>query len=351
MTDLPSPQPPRVLSATAWSPPPAAQHGAATTALSDQETTWFAEAFARLTGNVARRIQGKNDQVALASVALVSEGHILLEDVPGVGKTSLARALAESISGTWKRVQFTPDLLPTDVTGSSVYSTSSDQFRFVEGPVFANLVIGDEINRASPKTQSALLEVMEERQVTFDGVTHLVPRPFVVIATQNPIEMEGTYSLPEAQLDRFLIKMTMGYPEADAEAAIVAARHGGAPETVEAVLELDDIRRMVDLSSKVRTDPQIISYVVSLVQATRHTTDVRYGASPRGTIGLLRAAQTLALAEGRSFVVPDDVKSLAARVLAHRLVMAPDAKLRGLSAERVILDLMARVPVPGGFVN
>jgi MoxR-like ATPase len=325
--------------------------GARTAALSAADTEWFADMFGRLVANVGHRLHGKADQIGIALIGLVSEGHLLLEDVPGVGKTSLARALAESIDGSWNRVQFTPDLLPSDITGTSIYRPSAESFEFVPGPVFANIVIGDEINRASPKTQSALLEVMEERQVTVDGIAHPVPRPFVVVATQNPIEMDGgTYSLPEAQLDRFLLKMTMGYPDAVAEARIVTARHGGAPGRLDAVVTLEQIRRMVHLSAHVRTDPQLVQYAVALVHATRQTVDVRLGASPRGTIGLLRAAQTLAAAEGRPYVIADDVKRLAVPVLAHRLIVAPDAQLRGLSAERVIVDLLGRISVPGGVV-
>ena len=219
--------------------------------------------FRRLLANVARRVQGKDDQIGYALVALVSEGHLLLEDVPGVGKTSLARAIAESVSGTWNRVQFTPDLLPSDITGVSIFNQATRQFEFRAGPIFSNVVIGDEINRTSPKTQSALLEVMEERRVTVDGVTHAVPRPFVVVATQNPVDMDaGTYALPEAQLDRFLLKMAMGYPDAVAEAGIVTARHGGVPGPLEAVVSLAEVDRMIQLSSQVRTDPQVVHYVV-----------------------------------------------------------------------------------------
>jgi MoxR-like ATPase len=350
---------PRVLSTGAFAPPGALPASApstpgtapSTTALSNADVAWFAETFVRLITNVTQRIQGKADQVSSALICLISEGHLLLEDVPGVGKTSLARALAESISGSWKRVQFTPDLLPSDVTGSLIYRQNSGEFEFRKGPVFANIVIGDEINRASPKTQSALLEVMEERQVTVDGEPRSVPRPFVVIATQNPIEMDGgTYSLPEAQLDRFLLKMTMGYPDAAAEASIVTSRHGGAPGPLSPVVSVEDAQRMIQLSASVRTDPQIVNYVVSVVQSTRQTADVRLGASPRGTIGLLRAAQTLAIAEGRAYVIADDVKRLAVPVLAHRLVVAPEAQLRGITAERVIVDLLNRVAVPGGII-
>jgi MoxR-like ATPase len=320
------------------------------TTLADSDVTWFGERFRRLLANVAKRVQGKDDQIGYALVALVSEGHLLLEDVPGVGKTSLARAIAESISGTWNRVQFTPDLLPSDITGVSIFNQSTRQFEFRAGPIFSNVVIGDEINRTSPKTQSALLEVMEERRVTVDGVTHAVPRPFVVVAAQNPVDMDaGTYALPEAQLDRFLVKMAMGYPDAVAEAAIVLARYGGVPGPLEPVVTREEVDRMIRLSAQVRTDPQVVQYVVSLVQATRQTSDVRLGASPRGTIGLLRAAQTLGVAEGRPFVIADDVKRLAVPVLAHRLIVAPTAQLRGVTAERVIVDLLGRLAVPGGM--
>ncbi len=315
---------------------------------SEREITWFSETFTRLTANIGRALRGKADQVNLALLGLVSEGHLLLEDVPGVGKTSLARALAESISGSWHRIQFTPDLLPSDVTGISIWNQGRSAFEFKPGPVFSNIVIGDEINRASPKTQSALLEVMEERQVTVDGEAHLVPRPFVVVATQNPIEMDGTYNLPEAQLDRFLLKMSIGYPDLAAEADIVLSRHGGPPPVLEPVVSLEEVTRMVAVTARVRLDPQLVQYAVGLVQATRQTADVRLGASPRGSLGLLRASQSLAAAEGRAFAIADDVKRLAVPVLAHRLLIAPEAQLRGVTAERVIGDLLGSVAVPGG---
>jgi MoxR-like ATPase len=234
------------------------------------------------------------------------------------------------------------------VTGVSIWNQATREFEFKQGPVFANIVIGDEINRASPKTQSALLEVMEERRVTVDGVGRAVPRPFVVIATQNPIEMDGTYNLPEAQLDRFLLKMSMGYPDLAAEAEIVLSRHGGPPPVLEPVMDLEEITRMVSVTASVRLDPQLVQYAVGLVQATRVSGDIRLGASPRGSLGLLRAAQSLAAAEGRNYAIADDVKRLAVPVLAHRLLVAPDAQLRGVSADRVINDLLGTVGVPGG---
>lgn len=289
--------------------------------------------------------------MTLALLGLVSEGHILLEDVPGVGKTSLARAMAESISGSWQRIQFTPDLLPSDVTGISVYNQQTGDFVFKPGPVFSNIVVGDEINRASPKTQSALLEVMEEQQVTVDGQPREVPRPFVVVATQNPIEMDGTYNLPEAQLDRFLIKMSMGYPDLSSEAAMVTTRRGGPPPQLEPVLSLAEITRMVTISAGVRLDPQLVQYAVNIVHATRQSAQVRLGASPRGSLGLLRAAQSLAAAEGRAYAVADDVKRLAVPVLAHRIIITPDAQLRGVTAEKVVAELLGSVGLPAFVGN
>ena len=327
---------------------PQATPDAAAPSVSERDVVWFAETFSRLTANIGRALRGKDDQINLALIGLISEGHILLEDVPGVGKTSLARALAESISGSWHRIQFTPDLLPSDVTGISIWNQGRSRFEFKPGPVFSNIVVGDEINRASPKTQSALLEVMEERQVTVDGVAHGVPRPFVVVATQNPVEMDGTYNLPEAQLDRFLLKMTIGYPDLAAEAEIVLSRHGGPPPVLDPVVSLDEVTQMVGLTARVRLDPQLVQYAVSLVHATRQSADVRLGASPRGSLGLLRASQSLAAAEGRNFATADDVKRLAIPVLAHRLLIAPEAQLRGVTPERIIAELLTTVAVPGG---
>ncbi|MGY6499718.1 MAG: AAA family ATPase [Acidimicrobiales bacterium] len=344
MTDPSPPTFQRRLSA----PPSTAAGPSSETTAGEGDIVWFAETFTRLMANIGRAIKGKSDQVNLALIGLVSEGHILLEDAPGVGKTSLARAIAESISGSWHRVQFTPDLLPSDVTGISIWNQRELEFEFKAGPVFSNIVIGDEINRASPKTQSALLEVMEERQVTVDGEPHPVPRPFVVVATQNPVEMDGTYNLPEAQLDRFLLKMSMGYPDVAAECDIVLSRHGGPPPKLEPVISLEEITRMVAISASVRLDPQLVHYAVTLVSATRQMADLRLGASPRGSLGLLRAAQSLAAAEGRTYAIADDVKRLAIPVLSHRLLVAPDAQLRGVTADRIITDLLGSTAVPGG---
>jgi MoxR-like ATPase len=316
------------------------------TAASEHEVAWFAAEFERMAANIGRAVKGKTPEVSLALVALFSEGHLLLEDVPGVGKTSLARAMAESISGTWRRIQFTPDLLPSDVTGVSIWNQSTGAFEFQRGPVFTNILIGDEINRASPKTQSALLEVMEERQVTVDGKAESLVRPFVVVATQNPIEMEGTYRLPEAQLDRFMVKLSLGYPDAMAEAEMVATRFGGASTVLSPVADLDQITRMITTSARVRIDASLVHYAVSIVNATRRSPDVRLGASPRGTLSLLRAAQTVAAAQGRPFVIADDLQYLLVPILAHRILVSPEASLRGVSPERVLDQLVRSVHVP-----
>ncbi len=314
--------------------------------LSERDAAWFAQEFGRLATNVATVLRGKDDQIRLALVALCAEGHLLVEDVPGVGKTTLARAIAQSVSAEWSRIQFTPDLLPSDVTGVSIWNQGTRAFEFHRGPVFANIVVGDEINRASPKTQSALLEVMEERQVTVDGVAHAVPRPFLVVATQNPIEMEGTYRLPEAQLDRFLIRMAMGHPDQQAELEIIASRHGRPPRDPDPVADLATVQQMVDLTRSVHVAAELMAYVVGIVAVTRSSPDLRLGASPRGSLGLVRAAQALAASEGRNFVTGDDIKRLIAPVLAHRLLLSPDAQLRGVTAERVLDDAVRSVEVP-----
>jgi MoxR-like ATPase len=293
-------------------------------------------------------IQGKSEQVRLALLCLLSEGHLLIEDVPGVGKTSLAKAIARSISGTWHRIQFTPDLLPSDVLGVSVWNRASAAFEFRPGGVFANVVLADEINRASPKTQSALLEAMEERQVTVDTHTYRLARPFVVIATQNPIELEGTYPLPEAQLDRFLMRIPMGYPDRHAEVAILetqgADRHR--VDELGAVTTADEVLVAAAAVTRVHVAPALGEYIVDLVAATRARSDVLLGVSPRGALALQRAARALAASRGRDFVVPDDVKWLAPAVLEHRLILNPDAELHGVTQADVVGDVLSRVPVP-----
>ncbi len=307
----------------------------------------FAQRFNALADNVERVIRGKPDVVRLALVCLFAEGHLLIEDVPGVGKTLLARSIAASIGGRLQRIQFTPDLLPSDVVGVSVYNPSGGRFEFHPGPVFANVLHGDEINRASPKTQSALLEVMEERQVTVEGRAHPVGRPFLVIATQNPVDLTGTYPLPEAQLDRFLMRLSIGYPDHQAEISILAGGRTRAPvDTLRPVLSADEVAAMIAFAETASVAPVICDYVVRLAAATRQAPGVRLGASPRASVALVAAARARAAACSREFVVPDDIKALAVPVLAHRLVLTPEAELRGQTAVGVIEEALASVPVP-----
>jgi MoxR-like ATPase len=302
---------------------------------------------ARLAANIERVIQGKPDVVGLALVCLLAEGHLLIEDVPGVGKTMLARCLAASIEGTLQRIQFTPDLLPSDITGVTVYNQAAGQFQFHPGPVFGNVVHGDEINRASPKTQAALLEVMEERRVTVDGRPYMVPRPFIVIATQNPIDMEGTYPLPEAQLDRFLMQIAVGYPDHAAEVAVLAGGYtAAAVDTLPAVTSATEVSVMIEVAGQVHVAPPLFDYLVRVTAATRTAPGVRLGASPRAGLALLRAVRAKAAAGGRAYAVPDDVKALADPVLAHRLVITPEAELAGRTASDVVREVLASVPVP-----
>jgi MoxR-like ATPase len=305
------------------------------------------EATTRIRGNIEQVIEGKPDAVRLALVVLLAEGHLLIEDVPGVGKTMLAKALARSIDCSVRRIQFTPDLLPSDVTGVSVYNQESRDFEFKPGAVFANLVVGDEINRASPKTQSALLEAMEERQVTVDGVTYELETPFMVIATQNPIEMEGTYPLPEAQRDRFTARVSMGYPAASAELEMLST-HGGADplDDLEAVADALEVRKLIDVVRGIHVSDEVKRYVVSLATATREASDLRLGASPRATLQLLRAARAHAALDARDYVLPDDVQDLAGPVLAHRLLPTAEAQVARRTPEAVVADLVARLPLP-----
>jgi MoxR-like ATPase len=299
--------------------------------------------------NVERVIEGKPEVVRIALVVLLAEGHLLIEDVPGVGKTMLAKALARSIDCSVRRIQFTPDLLPSDVTGVSVYDLHTQEFEFRPGAVFANLVVGDEINRASPKTQSALLEAMEERQVTVDGTTYELEAPFMVIATQNPIEMEGTYPLPEAQRDRFTARVSMGYPSPEAELDMLDT-HGGpaALDDLEPVTDAQAVRKLIDVVRSVHVSAEVKRYVVDLVGATRAAPELRLGASPRAALQLLRASRASASLAGRDYVLPDDVQGLAVPVLAHRLLPTAEAQVARRSTEQVVQDLVARLPLPAG---
>jgi MoxR-like ATPase len=312
-----------------------------------QDWQAFAARFREIETNVEQVVRGKNAEIRLALVCLIAEGHLLIEDVPGVGKTMLAKAIARSIDCSFRRIQFTPDLLPTDVTGVNVFNQEQRDFEFKPGAIFANIVLGDEINRASPKTQSALLECMEERQVTVDTVTHPLGTPFMVIATQNPIEHEGTYPLPEAQLDRFMLRLSIGYPTSDVEADILASHTGAAPLTeIHAVADAPGVAEMIEQARRVHVAPALRHYIVDLVESTRHHSDMYLGASPRASIMILRAARAMAASEERDFVIPDDVKALAIPVLAHRVIVTADAVMSGRSAEVILRELLADVPVP-----
>jgi MoxR-like ATPase len=315
--------------------------------LSEAGAAEFQEAAARIAEAVNGFIQGKAEVVDLALVCLLAEGHLLLEDVPGVGKTSLARSLAGALGTPWQRIQFTPDLLPGDVTGVSVFHQDESTFVFHPGPVFANVVLADEINRASPRTQSALLEVMEERQVTVDGRPYPAPRPFLVIATQNPIEMDGTYPLPEAQLDRFLVKSTVGYPDHEAEVRVLVGEHSGARvDDVKHVSTPEEVEGLVRDARTVHVAPSIFDYVVRLVSHTRQMSQFRLGASPRGALGLLRTSRVYAALRGRAYVVPGDVQTLAEPVLGHRVLLAPSFEASGGSVSEAIAEAIEAVPAP-----
>ncbi len=302
----------------------------------------------RIIGNVEKVIIGKEREVRLALVALLCQGHVLIEDVPGVGKTILARSLAVSTGCNFRRIQFTPDLLPSDVTGVSIYNQKTGDFEFRPGPIVAQVVLADEINRATPKTQSSLLEAMEERQVTADGVTHLMPEPFIVLATQNPIEYEGTFPLPEAQLDRFLLRIHLGYPSMTDEVLIMEGQQRQHPiEALEPVTSPAEILSMQRAVKDIYVDPLIKQYIVSVVDATRKHGSVYLGASPRGSLAIYRTCQARALLDGRDFVLPDDVKELAYAALGHRIIIAPAARVKNATAREVVEQSLERVPVPG----
>jgi MoxR-like ATPase len=320
--------------------------GAPTDVIPPSHVQGFAALAGRLADTISTVVLGKDDVVRLALTALFAQGHLLIEDVPGVGKTTLARALAATVRGQWRRIQFTPDLLPSDVSGVTIFNQATRGFEFHPGPVFANIVIADEINRASPKTQSALLEVMEERTVTVDGVRHAVPRPFLVVATQNPIEMDGTYRLPEAQLDRFLLKLSVGYPDEAAEVEVLRGAALRSPDALDPVTDTGTVGEMVRMAQRVHVADPLYTYAVRLAAATRTHPQVRVGVSPRGVIALTRAACAYALVNGRGYVLPEDLKTLLHPVFAHRVLLTPDAQLRGVTADEVLADAVSAVPVP-----
>ena len=311
------------------------------------EVRTYADRFQQLVNNVERVIHGKTREIRLAFLCMLAQGHLLIEDVPGTGKTSLARALAESVDGTLTRIQFTPDLLPTDVTGVQIFNQSNSEFEFHPGAVFANVVLADEINRASPKTQSSLLEVMEEYQVTVDGVPRPVPNPFLVVATQNPVEHDGTYALPEAQIDRFMMRLSLGYPSAVAEIDIIDSAPAGRTRVdVEPVLATEEVRQMARVADMIYISPAVRQYIVSIVRATRELPELRIGVSPRGSIALGRTARALAAANGRPFVTADDVKDLTESVLAHRMLLKPEAEFEGIDSLELLRAVLQEIPTP-----
>ena len=302
----------------------------------------------RIIDNVATVIVGKRDAIELVVVALLANGHILIEDVPGVGKTTLAKAISRSVGLSFKRVQFTPDLLPSDVTGVTIFNQKTREFEFRQGPVMAQIVLADEVNRATPKTQSALLEAMEERQITVDGTTYALPEPFLVLATQNPIEYEGTFPLPEAQLDRFLMRVNLGYPERQDELQVLATRQREQPiDDIQQIVTLEEVFTAQEAVKDVYVDPLVSNYIVDITRATREHADVYLGASPRGSLGLFRSGQALAAVAGRDYVVPDDVKRLAESVLSHRVIVSPAARIRSVDTRAIVAGIVDYVPVPG----
>jgi len=303
----------------------------------------------RVIGNLEKVIIGKRQSTELVVIGLLCQGHVLIEDVPGVGKTMLARSLARSLDCDFNRIQFTPDMLPSDVTGVSIYNQQKNKFEFRPGPVLGQIILADEINRATPKTQAALLEAMEERQVTVDGVTHPLPTPFMVLATQNPIEYEGTFPLPEAQLDRFLLRLRLGYPTAADEIRIMDDQRLQHPiESLKPVVKLKEIKQAVEDVKQIYISAPVKKYILDLTTRTRQSGDVYLGASPRGSLSLARAGRARAALAGRDHVLPDDIKSLAVAVLGHRIIVSPAARMRDLSSDRIMQEIIASTPVPGG---
>jgi MoxR-like ATPase len=311
-----------------------------------------AEITERIAQSVGQVILGKRNEVRLAVLGLLCQGHILIEDIPGVGKTMMARSLAKTIGCTFSRIQFTPDMLPSDVTGVSIYNQRSNEFEFRPGPIMAQIVLADEINRATPKTQSALLEAMEEHQVTVDGVTYKMDNPFMILATQNPIEYEGTFPLPEAQLDRFLMRIQMGYPTPAEEMTILSSQQYQHPiENLQQVISADDMRRGQEAIRQVYVAEEVKQYIINLVTASRGHSDVYLGSSPRGSLALFRTSQARAAMAGREYVVPDDVKNLAEVTLAHRIIVGPSARIKDITARTIVQDILATTPIPGANVR
>ncbi len=303
----------------------------------------------KITSNLEKVIVGKRPALELIVIGLLSQGHILIEDVPGVGKTVLARSLAKSVDAVFNRIQFTPDMLPSDVTGVSIYNQENRKFEFRPGPILGQIILADEINRATPKTQAALLEAMEEHQVTVDGVTHILPKPFMVLATQNPIEYEGTFPLPEAQLDRFLLHLALGYPSLMSEIQILERQQTRHPlDALESVASNEDVLAAAQAVKQIYVSEPVKRYIVELTQQTRQSGDVHLGASPRGSLALFRTAQARAALQGRDYVLPDDVKALAVPVLGHRIIVGPAARMRELSADQIVREIALSLPVPGG---
>lgn len=303
----------------------------------------------RIIDNIEEVIIGKRHSIELALIGLLCQGHLLIEDVPGVGKTILARSLALSLGCSFKRIQFTPDMLPSDVTGISIFNQASREFEFRPGPIMAQIVLADEINRATPKAQSALLEAMQERQITVDGITHSLPQPFMVLATQNPIEYEGTFPLPEAQLDRFLLRIRLGYPEKDDEVRVLESQQRQHPlENLEQITSAEELLQVQEVVKSVYVSPAMKNYIVELTRQTRTHSEVYLGASTRGSLALFRAGQARASLNGRDYVLPDDIKVLAVPALAHRVILGPAARLRDASTTRVVEEIVGKVPVPGG---